>query len=301
MKEFKLKFAGVIALLAWCLALPLAAQEKAVVASTNLHSLWKVEGKSNTVYLLGSIHLLKEENYPLAAPLEAAYSNSPALVFEVDPDQMENPLTQLKLLGKGKLPDGETLKTRLAPETYASFAKHAQATGIPISGLEGMKPGFAAMILSVMELNNHGFNPENGVDRYFSKKGKADGKTASGLETVDFQIDLVTGFSKEEDDMIVKESMDDLDHMKDKFGEIITAWKTGDAAGLEKLLNEFLEKSPSLYKRLLTDRNHSWIPKIEEFLKGDKNVAVIVGAAHLVGKEGVVELLKKKGMKVTQL
>jgi uncharacterized protein YbaP (TraB family) len=287
-------------LLAFCLAAPLIAQEKSSAAA-NLHSLWKVEGKSNTVYLLGSVHLLKAENFPLAAPLEAAYSNSAVVAFEVDPEKMEDPALQMKLMTKGLLPEGETLKTRLSAETYASFEKHAKENGVPMQLLEKMKPSLGTMILDMTQLQQLGFNPENGIDKYFAGKAKSDGKSIIGLETVEFQMDLLTGFSKEEEDLFTKESLEDMDNMKEKFGEVITAWQTGNSAALEKLLNEMLEKAPSLFKRLLTDRNQSWIPKIEEFLKGGKNAVVIVGAGHLVGPEGVVELLKKKGLKVTQL
>lgn len=306
--RFKLPGAGVL-LAVFCLALPMpilmSAQEKASsaesTAAKQLHSLWKVEGKSNTVYLLGSVHILKAENFPLAAPLETAYSNSPTVVFEVDPQKMEDPQLQMKMLAKGRLPEGETLKQHLSSENYESFGKHVKEAGLPPQMFESMKPGLAAMILDMAQLAKLGFDPNNGIDHYFFVKARDEHKSIVGLETVDFQIDLITGFSKDEDDLVMKESLEGIDQEKEKFGEIITAWQTGDSAALQKLLNEMLEKSPTLYHRLLTDRNENWIPKIEEFLKGEKNVVVIVGAGHLVGKEGVVELLKKKGFKVTQM
>ncbi len=300
MKELRIKVAGATLLLALFICWPLAAQENGG-AVTNRHSLWKVEGKSNVVYLLGSVHVLKPENFPLPAPLESAFSNAQVAVFETDVEKLAEPETQEKLMSKARLPAGETLKQHLSAETYDAFASHVKEIGLPVEAFESMKPSIAAMTLSMLEGAKLGADQEHGLDRYFIGKAHKEGKQITWLETVDFQIDMVTGFSKEEEDLVMKISLKDMGKVKEEFGDIVKAWQTGDSAGLEKFLNESVQEAPSIYKRLLTDRSKSWVPKIEEFLSGDKNVIVIVGAAHLVGKEGVVELLKKKGFKVTQL
>jgi len=121
------------------------------------------------------------------------------------------------------------------------------------------------------------------------------------LETVDFQIGLLTMFTKEESEFLVKSTLQEIETTSKEFKAITAAWKTGDASSLAKLLNEGAEKFPVIFKRLITNRNQDWVPKIQTLLNGGKNAVVIVGAGHLVGTEGVVELLKKKGFKVTQL
>ncbi|HXU77017.1 MAG TPA: TraB/GumN family protein, partial [Methylomirabilota bacterium] len=125
-------------------------------------------------------------------------------------------------------------------------------------------------------------------------------KQIVALETVDFQIGLATQFSKEEGEAVMKWTMDDLDKLKQEYPDMLKAWQTGNSDKLEKMLNEGFQKVPKIFQRLVTDRNKRWLPKIEEWLQGDKNAVMIVGAGHLVGKEGVVELLRKKGLKVTQ-
>ena len=170
-----------------------------------------------------------------------------------------------------------------------------------MEAFESMKPSIAAMTLSMLEGAKLGADQEHGLDRYFIGKAHKEGKQLVWLETVDFQMDLITSFSKEEEELVMKTTLKEMDKLKQEYGNIVKAWQTGDSDGLEKLLNESMQEAPTIFKRLLTDRSKSWVPKIEEFLSGDKNVIVIVGAAHLVGKEGVVELLKKKGFKVTQL
>ena len=117
---------------------------------------------------------------------------------------------------------------------------------------------------------------------------------------MEFQINLITGFSKEDGEDLLKSTLQDMKTLKSELNELLKAWETGDGAKLEKLLNDSMKDSPPIYKRMVTDRNRNWLPKIESLARGNKNAIVIVGAAHLVGKDGVVEMLKAKGWKVTQ-
>jgi uncharacterized protein YbaP (TraB family) len=213
---------------------------------------------------------------------------------------MEKGETQMKLLGKAQLPAGETLAEQLPAGLYAQFTKHLEAAGLPEMMFAQMKPPMAAMMLVVLELQKQGLDPEQGLDKHFFGLARTAGKQISGLETVDFQIGLVTDFTKAEGEALMRSTLKEMDKLKTVIGDMLNAWQTGDTEKLEKLLNESVEEEPVIYKRLLTDRNNRWAPKIEEMCRDDKNTIVIVGAAHLVGKEGVVELLKKKGLKVTQ-
>jgi hypothetical protein len=144
-------------------------------------------------------------------------------------------------------------------------------------------------------------DPEHGLDEYFLDKARKSGKTVVALEAVDFQIGLITGFSKEEGQMLLKDTLKDLEDTEKNFDEMVKDWKKGESTKLAKLLTEAFEDSPAIYKRLLTDRNERWVPKIEELLSNGRPAIIIVGAGHLVGKGGVLELLKNKGFKVTQL
>ncbi len=287
-------------LVALALVQPVAGQTNRVAASTR-HTLWKVQGQTNTLYLMGSIHVLKQENYPLPAPLENAFSNAQVAVFETDIGQMSSPDIAFQLMSKAQLPEGQTLQDQLTPATYALLTNHAADAGMPLIMLQSFQPGFAAMLIEVSEMQKIGLDPEYGLDEYFFKRAKKEGKDIVPLETLDFQIGLVTGFSKEEGELIMKTTLEEIDQTKKELNEMLAAWQTGDADKLAKLLNEVQSKAPAIFKRLVTDRNRTWVPKLEGLMRSGKNVVVIVGAGHLVGPEGVVELLKKKGLKVTQL
>lgn len=300
MKSKKNTALGFILLLALSLICPADAQEVRTNSSPR-HSLWKIAGTNNAVYLLGSVHVLKEDNYPLPAPIETAYSNAQIVVFEADVAKMEDPEVQMKVMTKAQLPDGETLEQQLSAETYAKFKEHATKLGLPVEMFATMRPSLAAIMLTVIELQKLGFDPSHGLDKHFFDRAQKAGKKIVPLETVDFQIDLITGFTKEEGELLMKTTLKDIDNIKKVYGDIVKAWQSGDSKALEDLLNEAMREAPIIFKRLLTDRNQRWVPKIQELLRGDKNAIVIVGAGHLVGSEGVVELLKKKGLKVTQL
>jgi uncharacterized protein len=299
-KVQKFNFIGSVLLLAAFLGRPVCAQEAHPVAAATRHSLWKVEGQHNTVYLLGSIHLLRKEDYPLAAPIEAAFTNAQIAVFETDVDKMQEPEVQSKIIGKAQLPEGETLQTDLTPQTYAAFTNHVAKSGLPPAMFDTLKPLIAATALEALDLLKLGVDPSYGMDVYFFNRATKDGRQIMTLETVDFQIDLVTGFSKAEAEPLMKAELKDMDNTQKEYGEVVQAWQTGDTGKLENVLNDAMHESPAIFKRLVTDRSQSWIPKIEELARGKTNAIVIVGAGHLVGKDGVVELLRKKGLKVTQ-
>lgn len=275
--------------------------QRATSTTSTHHSLWQVQGKSNVVYLLGSVHVLKAENYPLPVVIERAFTNSVIVAFETDIGAMEQPETQMKVLTKARLPEGQTLQEQLSPAVYSSFTNHAAQDGLPLMAFEQLKPSIAAVTLAVVDLQKQGFDPEYGLDKHFYALARKTGKETAALETVDFQIGLLTDFSKEEGELLMETTLKDMDKMKSEFGTLLTAWETGDADALERLLNEASKEAPAIYKRLLTDRSASWVPKIQEWLSGSKNVIVIVGAGHLVGREGVVELLRSRGLKVNQL
>ena len=281
-------------------ATPVVAQTKAAATSSK-HTLWKVEGAKCSVYLLGSIHFLKEEDYPLAQPIESAFTNSSIVAFETDMTELERPDTQMKMAMKAQLPAGQTLDEYLTPSTYAALSNHIAKVGLPAAMFNQFRPFMVLATLTIMDLQKLGVSPEHGIDKHFFERAAKDGKKIVPLETVDFQIDMLTGFSKEEEELMTKASLKDMDNVTKYFNDIVKSWKVGDGTQLEKFLNDAMKEAPGPFKRLVTDRNRNWLPKIEELAKGDKNAIVIVGAGHLVGSEGVVELLKKKGMKVTQL
>ena len=277
--------------------LPVTAQQPA--AASRL-PLWKVEGKRCTVYLLGSVHFLKAEHYPLPAPIEAAFERSKVAVFETDLVWANDPKMQAKLMEKAVLPSEQNLKDQLSPKLYGRLTKQLEASGLPLETVEKLRPGMVAVTLALVEMQKLGFNADLGVDRHFDQRARKAGKEIVGLEEAEFQIDLLTGFSKEEGEAMLASTLDDLHMLKTELGELLKAWRTGDMKTVADMLNKSMEAHPVMFQRLLVERNKSWVPRIEQLARGDKDAIVIVGAGHLAGKQNVIEMLEKNGWKVTQ-
>src|SRR6185312_4660380 len=131
-----------------------------------LHCLWKAQGDSNVVYLLGSVHVLKETDYPLPAVIDSAFTNSQIAVFETDIDKMDDPAQQMAMISKIMLPEGETLKENLSSNVYESLSKHAAEVGLPMAMLQRFRPAAAVVTVEVMELTGLGADPQYGVDKH---------------------------------------------------------------------------------------------------------------------------------------
>jgi len=265
------------------------------------HFLWKVEGPNASVaYLLGSLHVLTPEYYPLADAINQAFAASKTLVEELDIDEMNDPAQMMGALGKAMLTDGRTLDQIVAPSTFAEVTKRAEKAGLPMVALQRMKPWLVAITLMGPTLQAAGFKAELGVDRHFFDRAKQAGLKRQALETLAYQIDRFDQLSpKLQEDMLVS-GMKDLDTQVGNVQELARRWAAGDVATLEKELLASFEGSRELYDRLLVERNRNWVPHVETCLQQNAACFIVVGAAHLIGPDGLPALLEKKGYKVTQ-
>ena len=274
--------------------------QQAVKPATK-HSLWKVEGRTNAMYLFGSIHFLKKDFYPLPQPIEDAYKQSQVVVFEADLNEVDSPDAQIKMIQSGKAAEGETLKDTLSKETYAKLEAHLKESGLPVAIFDPLRPWMVGVALISTEILKLGYSPEDGVDKYFFAKAKKDKKETVPLETLDFQLGLFASLTKEEQDSMLRETLQEISNFKKDLQGIIDAWKTGDTQALDKFMLESMRDYPQLHKKLLIDRNKQWVDKLQKLHASGKTVFVVVGAAHLVGKDSLVDLLTAKGLKARQL
>ena len=282
-----------------CLIVLLQAQP----SEAQRHSLWKVESSTNTVYLLGSLHMLKPSHYPLAKALENAFADARHLVTEANLDEMESPAVLGNIMMKAAYTDGSSLKTNLSPEAYQLTEKAMagfQGFGVNMQVFNGLKPWFVAITIVGLKLQQLGFNPAHGVDRYFFNKAKGASMGLHALETSDFQINLLSSLSKKNQELMLLQTLRDLEVTEQLFDDIYNAWKDGDTANLDKLLTESFKEYQGVYDKLIVARNQNWVPQIESFLEQNENYLVVVGAGHLVGDQSVVRMLQMKGYTVRQ-
>lgn len=299
MRSFFVRTLSILVLIPILLVIPAFSQESDDTAKK--HFLWKVSSGNNTVYLLGSLHVLGKDSYPLGDAYERAFQDSEIVVFEVDPGELEKPETIQFILKKAALENGKTLKDVISPEAYEQAKKELKEMGANIDMFALTKPWFVALTATILKLSKMGFDPEYGVDRYFYDKAIESGKKVKGLETAQYQIELIASLGDESDDEVLLHTLKDLDVIEVELPNLVNSWKIGDSAKFEDLIFRSYVDYPDVYQKLFVVRNNNWIPYVEGYLKEDKNYLVVVGAGHLVGSEGLVELLEAKGYTVEQL
>jgi uncharacterized protein YbaP (TraB family) len=300
-------------IIAWFTVGMLCSQEK--TGSTTPSFLWQVESKAIKTattpksYLLGSIHFLKKEHYPLKKVIEEAFDQADVLAVEVDISSDKIAKAGMMLMQKGMYSGEETLKANISEKTFQLARDKLKELGMDISGFQTFKPWMVAMSIINMELMKLGFNPNYGIDKYFldkvSESTSAPGKKEIvELEGVEYQVKLFESFSKEEGEKFLLSSVMEANQWEKELDNLVNAWSTGDTEKMEQLLTQNIQKYPELndlYKKLLDDRNEKMVEKIISYLKTGKTYFIVVGAAHMVGKKGIVQLLKEKGLKVKQL
>ena len=263
--------------------------------------LWKVENPNGSVaYLLGSLHVLTPDFYPLSAGINKAFAASQTLVEEVDFDEMNDPAQMMNALGKAMSTDGRTLDQLVAPSTYAEVTKRAEKAGLPMVALQRMKPWLVAITLMGPTLQAAGFKADLGIDKHFFDRAKQAGLKRQSLETLAYQIDRFDELSPKLQEEMLVSGMKDLDTQVANVTEMAQQWAAGDVKALEKSLLLSFSDSRELYDRLLVERNRNWVPRVEACLQQNAGCFVVVGAAHLVGPDGLPSLLANKGYKVTQ-
>lgn len=265
------------------------------------HTLWEVRDHGTTIaWLLGSIHALRATDYPLAPAIDRAFTQSKSLVEEVDLGLAEAPVVAQLIATKGLLPAGDTLERHLTTATWRALTTRGTAAGLPTPLLKRMKPWMAALSLMGPTLQRAGLDPAHGVDLHFYRRARAASMPVIGLETAEFQFDRLDGLSDAEQAALLEATIKDLDTQLSSIDALTRAWKDGDVMQLERLLVDSLADSPTAYARLVTDRNRAWISPIADCGARTPPCLVVVGAAHLIGRDGLVALLRARGLTVEQ-
>lgn len=283
---------------------PLAAQAPGLAAqpATEKHFLWKATAGGHTAWLLGSVHVAAESMYPLAPVIEAAFAASPILVVEADIDLLDPGKIQAQILEKGMYPANQSLKGSLPPALYAKVEKSVPSLGVPLSVADRMRPWLLALTVTSLRVQQLGLKPENGIDLHFLKRARGQ-KEIVELESADFQIRLLSGFSDELQRLFLEETLDDPLSTQEEVAKMIRCWQAGDAAGIEDLLFAERRKDPALepvFVKLFDERNGPMAEKIEGYLRAGRDCLVVVGAGHLVGEGGILRRLSNHGITLEQ-
>jgi len=284
----------VLALIAAIAAGRAAAEDRGV--------LWTVQGRQNTVYLLGSVHVLRPGDAALPRTALDAYADAEQLVMEIDLDDatVGDPLAMAQQMqASAALPAGQSLQAVLGSD-YAEVERRAGEAGLDLAMFDRFQPWFVATLLLQLELAKRGFDPALGIEQQLAGRAIADRKPIMGLETPAQQFAVLSGLSLADQKRFLLMTLDESAQADAELEQLLAAWRKGDTSALAALLSDEFERFPQLYRPLTEDRNRAWVGQLDDLLDDRDDYLVVVGALHLVGRDSVVDLLRQRGHTVTQ-
>jgi uncharacterized protein len=284
---------------ALAVALLCAGHVGAQTRATTKSFLWKVQSSTGTLYLAGSVHALNADVYPLSPAFQRAFEASGTLVEEIDLAEALDLTSSLALVGKGMFQDGRTFDQVVSKDTVALVTQKLNGT-IPIEFIKPMKPWMINLLLEAAGLQKAGLDPTLGLDRHFYDRAKAAGKPVIGLETAASQIDRLDQMPLSVQEQMLRSTINEVETEKTGIAGVVATWKRGDAASLEKTLLSGFKDFRGAYTSLIVERNNNWMPQIEACFARTSPCFVVVGAAHLVGPDGLLALLQRKGYRIEQ-
>ena len=262
--------------------------------------LWKVQSGGNVMYLAGSVHALTSDAYPLNPVYQRAFNASGALVEEINLAEAD-PLTGgLGLLAKGMFQDGRTFNGVVSRETVDLVQQKLKNTPLAIDLIQPMKPWMVMLMLEALGSEAAGLDPQLGLDKHFYDLANSTGKEVIGLETAASQIDRFDTMPERLQEQLLRSELAEMETEQTSLRALLGAWQAGNAPEIEKMLLGSFKDNPAAYNSLITERNRNWMPQLEACLKRPSPCFVVVGAAHLVGPQGLLAMLQQRGYRLEQ-
>jgi uncharacterized protein YbaP (TraB family) len=263
-------------------------------------TIWSMQGARGEILLLGSVHLLRSGDYPLPTNIDAAYARADRLVMELNEGEIDPLEMQGLVMRIGRLEGDTTLAQVMGAGDYARATALADDLGYPLDLLESVKPWLAAITIMNLHSINLGYRPELGLEQQLAARALRDGKPVLGLETAEFQLRLFDGLSDATQSKLLLQTLAEASDMDDQLNTLISAWRRGDSAALNRELTRSFEAYPDVYRVLVVERNRTWTKRLAEFADCEGVSFVIVGALHLIGESSVVEMLSEQGHEITR-
>lgn len=251
--------------------------------------------------LIGSVHLLPASAYPLPAGLQSAYQQTRGLVLETDPSGLQEPALQKRVLKASRMPKGQSLSQLIEPAVYQQVRERAVQLDLSARHCDHFRAWFCALSLELQGLHDEGLDSSNGIDRHFFNRAMRDDRSVRWLEQPADQIALFTDMGDELGAQFLIAALRGLADPAGKPAELLRQWREDDRAKMQSSVEEMKRDYPAIYQRILGARNQAWMAPLEAFLREPEAQLIVVGAAHLVGPEGLPSLLAARGWKVEAL
>ncbi|MDJ0832169.1 MAG: TraB/GumN family protein [Gammaproteobacteria bacterium] len=276
----------------FCLYLPISWAQSPV---------WKIETDNSSLYLAGTIHVLRASDYPLPPAFEQAYAQSELLAFETDIMASQSPEFSRQVMRLMMLPVDTSLQQLLEPNTLERLQNYLNANQMSLDQFARMKPAMVAITLVLQELIKLGAGT-HGVDQFYFVKAMGDGKKIHALETSQQQLEFLSRMGEGQENLLIEQTLDDIQQLQQLFNDMVSSWRKGDRKQLKTLFVDPMRQDfAPIYQQLLVQRNHNWLPQIISMLTTPDTELVLVGSAHLLGPDGLLQLLQQQGYRITQL
>lgn len=265
-------------------------------------SVWKASKNGQSIYIGGTVHLLNNNDHPLPSEYFTAYQAADVLIFETDIDAMKSPEAQIKALTAFAAKPGQSARMTLDTKNFQQAEQFFTERGSSMLLFQNITASGLALTMVTMELQRLGYQTNLGVDETFNRLAKKQAKPVRSLESIDFQIKLLSELGLGQENELIQYTLKDIERLPKYMDKIKALWREGDTAGMEKeMLTEFKQQFPVIFQRFLTDRNNNWMKIIANYAQTPEIEFILVGGLHLVGKEGLLYQLKQQGFTVEQL
>lgn len=263
-------------------------------------ALWVIRDADSTLYLFGTVHVLRPDTAWGSAKVDAAFDSADRVIFEIsNPDDQAaiQPLIQQYGISPTR-----PLSSLLTPEEIADLDRAAQSIGATAAQLDPLRPWLVGLSLSLAPVVKAGYDPKSGVELILKARAEAAGKPITGFETIDKQVSILAGLSESTQLDFLRATLDEFDNAATELDDLVAAWASGDVAGIERLgVDEMRDSSEEVYQALLVRRNADWAEQIDTLLDGSGTVFIAVGSAHLAGPDSVQALLEQRGIEVDRV
>jgi uncharacterized protein YbaP (TraB family) len=260
-------------------------------------ALWVIRDEDSTLYLFGTVHLLRPTTGWGTDRIDAAFDSADTLVLEISNPDDQSAL--IPLVQQHGLAPAERLTLKLSSGELTLLDNAARTIGLSAAQMDPFRPWFAALTLAVAPLQTAGYDPASGVELILKARAQAADKPVTGFETIDEQIRILAGFPEKEQLAFLRGTLDSFENATVELDRMVEAWAAGDVDALETIgVQPMRESSEELYQALLVRRNANWADQIQTMLEGSGTAFIAVGAAHLAGDDSVQEILERRGVEV---
>lgn len=263
-------------------------------------ALWHISDADSDIYLMGTVHVLPPGVSWRTPQIQQAFDSAETVWFEAPANDPAGQVQMVFLIQQyGLNPPGVSLSSRLSAETRETLVEFSTHTGIPMQGLEPLRPWLAAVTLTSAYAQTEGYDPASGVEAQLWPLANEQGKTLNYFETLEEQIRFFADLPEDVEIGLFEQTVMEYSSAEDELSALVEAWQNADLAAIDRLVNgEMRTEAPEIYEVVISQRNSRWVEKIQSLLEGEGTHFIALGAGHLAGEAGVIERLRSAGITV---